>query len=153
VTRLVECATCGRVLSAHVLWRHERTHGDPRERLLVPRDEQDTIVRLYRRGGTFASVARETYWSKSQVRRVLLANGVALRPPGGRPGPKLSVEETLRRTQLYGRGLSIDEVAQVCGVTRVSIQQTLKREGVHLRPVGVNRRWERRGAPAPVETT
>ena len=145
------CPTCGRVLRNNLMPRHARTHADAPSRLFVPPDEQAEIVRLYRRGGTLKSVAADTFWSKTEVRRVLLANGVQLRPRGTY-GPKISSDEALRRTQLYGRGLSIDEVAAACGVSRVAITQTLKREGVRIRPVGVNRRWERQAASAARES-
>lgn len=139
------CLTCRAVLRVNLLSRHIAAHGDLRDRLQVSHDEQAEMVRLYARGGTLASVALATFWSKTEVRRVLLANGVQLRAHGlGRSRPGISPDEALRRTQLYGRGLSIQEVADVCGVHRSAILATLKREGVRMRPQGVNQRWARR---------
>lgn len=143
-----ECPTCGRVLPANLLPRHERAHLPLRDRLFVPPAEQDKIVELYRHGGTLRSVAAATFWSRSEVRRVLIANGVTPRSRLGDFRPKITTEETLRRTQLYGRGLSIAEVAEVCGVNREAIRQTLKREGVKIRPTGLNRRHWRTGKPS-----
>jgi AraC-like DNA-binding protein len=149
------CSVCGRVMTVNTLARHEPTHElDPRDRFLMSRDEQDAIVRAYRhRGGTLASIARDTHWSKTQVRRVLLANGVQLRERIGDHRPKISSDEALRRTELYGRGLSIADVAEACGVTCEAIRQTLKREGVKPRARGVNTKRWRRELSAPERTS
>jgi hypothetical protein len=140
------CPYCGRTMTSNTLPSHVATHEvDQRDRFVMSRDEQAVIVHLYEhKGGTLKSIARDTFWSQSQVRRVLLANGVQLRQQGGHFGPKISTEEALRRTQLYGRGLSIDEVAEACGVTSEAIRQTLVREGVMRRAPHVNtKRWRR----------
>lgn len=149
------CPVCGRVMAANTLPRHEATHElDPRDRFLMSRDEQDAIVAAYRhKGGTLESIARDTHWSKTQVRRVLLANGVQLRERLGDFRPKISTDESLRRAQLYGRGLTIAEVAATCGVTNEAIRQTLKREGVERRAVGVNSKRWRRELPTPERTS
>lgn len=140
------CPTCGLVVVACNLPRHERQHGDERLRTRVPLDEQPRMVELYRKGHSMKRIAELTWWGETTVRRVLLANGVTLRPPGtGRPSSPshIDVDERLKRTALYGRGLSLEEVAAACGVTREAVRQTLLREGVALRGK-TNLRWQRR---------
>lgn len=139
------CPTCGLVMRACNLPGHERRHGDQRLRVRVSLDEQARIVALYRKGHSLKRIAVLTWRGKTTVRRVLLANDVTLRPPStGRPGsPLLSIDEKLKRTALYGRGLSLEEVAAACGVSSEAVRQTLLREGVKLRGPA-NLRWQRR---------
>ena len=104
----------------------------------VDAETQARMVRMYvHEGGTLRSVAEATFWSQTQVRRVLLANGVQLRARGAASlmarGRQISNDEVLRRTSLYARGLSLQEVANVCGVTLTAVHNTLKREGVPRR--------------------
>jgi hypothetical protein len=139
------CSTCGLVLAACNLPRHERTHGDPRERLRVPPEDQALIVETYRRGLSLKRTSEATFWSQTVVRDVLLANDVQLRPPGtGRPrSPQhITTEERLKRAQLYGRGLSLKEVAEACGVTYEAVRQTLVGLDVPRRDK-TNLRWAR----------
>jgi hypothetical protein len=131
------CYHCGRVMLACCLPKHERTHRLPYERLLPDADEQGAIVKRYGRGDTLETIAADTFWSKSEVRRVLVLNGVIMRKPG-RYGPKISRDEVLERIRLYESGLSLTEVAVARGVTHEAIRATLKREGVPLRRKGGN---------------
>jgi hypothetical protein len=115
---------------------------------MIPLDDQKRIIELYQKGGSMMSVAKATYYGQTTVRNVLIRNGVQPRPRGAyRPwSPShISTEEKLKRCQLYGRGLSIDEVAEACGVTKHAIQETLRSEGVKMRPQGPNLRWQRKG--------
>jgi len=98
-------------------------------------------VRLYVHGRlSMREIAAQTFWSQTQVRRVLIANGVRIRPQGltgaAKRGRQVSVDERLKRTQLYGMGYSLSEVAAMCGVTQTAVVNTLKREGVPRRSVG-----------------
>lgn len=134
------CQFCGRVMPACNVVKHERTHVD--QNGTVPPEDQETIVRLYNRPrASVRSVAQETHWSQSTVLRVLRAHGVEMRPMGS-AHPKITSDEQLRRAQLYGRGLSIEEVAEVCGVTYEAVRQTLVRLGVPRRS-RANLRWTR----------
>lgn len=147
-----DCPTCGRVMPACCLPAHARLHGDPRLRLSVPLEEQAEIVRLYNRPrSSLRKVSAQTFWSQSVVRDVVIANGVALRPVGS-SFPRISADERLKRAQLYGRGLSLEEVARACGVTREAVRRTLAELEVPMRPRGSNLRWQRgrsTGAEAP----
>jgi predicted HTH domain antitoxin len=139
------CPICGAPMPANNMARHQRTHGDPRERLFVTLEEQARIVELYnQRRASLRSVAEAAFMSPTEVRRVLIANDVPLRPPGSAYQPrKITVDEELQRTHLYGLGLSLDEVAELVGRHREAVRESLRRAGVKLRPRGPNRRWER----------
>lgn len=137
-----ECPVCGAEITNHNLERHVGAHRDRRERLIVPAEEQQQIVRLHRRGKSYAAIGRETFYGASTIRRVIVAHGERTRKPGGRR-PWLPADETLRRTELYGRGHSILEVAEICGVSYAAVRNTLLRNGVAIRPAGVNLRWAR----------
>lgn len=135
------CPTCGRVMPVCSLPGHERTH-ETHGAGSVPLDDQQRIVELYNRPrASLRSVAAATNWSETTVLRVLRAHDVVMRPQGS-SHPLLSTEEQLRRTQLYGRGLSLEEVAELSGVTREAIRQTLIRNGVRIRGKA-NLRWTR----------
>lgn len=105
----------------------------------VAPDVQEAIVRAYNRPrATLRGVAAAFYCSAGTVTRVLEIHGVDTRPRGHYGSPRLDVGEQLLRTQLYGQGLSLAEVADVVGCSPSSVAETLRRNGVRLRPVGVN---------------
>lgn len=152
------CPTCHEYVPVNNFPRHVRSHLPHVERLPMPLDEQLRIVALYERPrASFASVSAATFWSKTEVRRVLLAHGVELRKPGSAVLPrKISVADELQRTQLYGQGHSIEEVAAIVGRHRTAVHESLKRAGVKLRPSHVTltslrhrAASEARSAPAP----
>lgn len=146
------CAVCGLPIDARNRSRHARTHGDPRDRLAVPRVEQEEMVRLYGRH-TIAEIAAITFWSHTEVHRVLTANGVRFRSQIPRRNPQITSEEVLRRCELYGRGYSLTEVAEMRGVTPTAIAHTLRRAGTPTRsPSEAQRLAHARGRrPAGVE--
>lgn len=105
----------------------------------IPAETQAAMVRAYNRPrATLAEVAAAFFCSPLTVRRVLAANGATPRPRGHGGTPRISVEEELRRTQLYGRGLSIADVAEIVGRSSTAVVATLQRAGVKMHPVGVN---------------
>jgi hypothetical protein len=105
----------------------------------VPPDVQAAIVRAYNRPrATLRGVAAEFYVSQGSVSRVLEIHGVDVRPRGHYGTPRLAVDEQLLRTQLYGQGHSLAGVAAIVGRCPSSVADTLRRNGVRLRPVGVN---------------
>ena len=119
----------------------------------IPLDDQLAIVRAYSRPRTtLAEVAASFYVSTGTVTRVLRAHDVPVRPRGGYGASRarLSVDEQLLRTQLYGQGLTLAQIGDVVGRSPSSIQQSLVKAGVRLRPQGVNRpgtrHWAQRTA-------
>lgn len=147
------CPVCGRPIRTNNLARHLRTHElDAAERMQIEPELQAQIIRLYRSGKSYATIGREAFVGPTTVRRVLLANGVQPRQPGpSRIPAKLSADEQLKRTMLYGRGYSIHEVAAMCGVSYTAVRATLARAGTQLRPSGPNLRWQRRRRSTPKE--
>jgi hypothetical protein len=100
---------------------------------------QEAIVRAYSKPrATLAKVAAEFFCSAQTVAHVLEAHDVPLRPRGHWGTPRLDAGEHLLRTQLYGQGLSLARIAEVLGISPSSVAETLRRNGVRLRPVGVN---------------
>jgi lambda repressor-like predicted transcriptional regulator len=153
----VPCPVCGRLMRPGGLPKHVRSHGDPRSRLWMPPEIQDEVVRLYARGRTIRQIAAVTFYAPTTVRSVLQANNVKIRPRAGYPTRKISNEEILRRCELYGRGLSLSEVAEVCGCAVSSVHETLKRAGTPRRSLSESNRlsrkrrddaWRNRSAPA-----
>jgi AraC-like DNA-binding protein len=111
---------------------------------IVPPEDQDRIIGLYKRGLTIRQVAQEVHWGPTTVQAVLQLNRhrVHIRPARG-IFRRITVEEELKRAQLYGRGLSIKEVADVCGVHHSAVRASLIRAGVAMRPQGRNLRFDR----------
>jgi len=137
-----ECPVCGAVRTNHNMRRHVESHRDARERLNVPLELQAQMVRMHRAGKSYAAIGAELFYGASTVRRVMVANGIPGRKPGGRR-PYLPADEALRRTELYGRGYSILEVARICGVSYAAVRNTLLANDVRIRPAGANLRWAR----------
>jgi hypothetical protein len=126
------CPKCGRVMPVCNLARHEPKCGLASAGT-VPMDEQLEIVKLYNQPRmSLSKVAAVTHWSETTCRRVLLAHDVSLRGTGY-SFPRIGVNEQLKRTELYGRGYSVAEVADLCGVTYEAVRQTLVRMGVPRR--------------------
>jgi DNA-binding CsgD family transcriptional regulator len=140
------CDYCGREMPVCSLPKHQRTHRLPYVRLLPTADEQGAMVKAYQHGQSLAQIAATMFWSTTEVRRVLLLNDVTLRNVGS-AHRKISPEQVAERVRLYASGLSLEEVAAACGVTREAVRHTLRRAGVTVRRRGPNRRWERQ---APV---
>ena len=107
-------------------------------RITVPSDVQADMVRMYVHGGlTYKQIGERTHWSSTQVRRVLLANGVTPRAREVVCGRvQMSADEKLARAELYGRGYSLAEVADIRGCSVTSVVLTLERLGVKRRSVG-----------------
>lgn len=101
----------------------------------LPPEDQDEIVRLYRRGKTIRQVADAVYWSPTAVRRVLVERGEQLRSRGSR-NPILSTEEKLRTSELYGAGLTMTELATLLGLHISTVHRRLHRFGAIVRPCG-----------------
>ena len=140
------CPVCGALMPANNMARHVATHRPAAERLAVPLDVQVEMVRLYNRPrSSTAQVAAATYWSKTEVRRVLIANGVTMRPQG-HSQRRITVDEELERATLYGQGRSILEVAELVGRHHSAIAESLHRAGVKVRPKGRNLRHSRSAA-------
>lgn len=99
---------------------------------LVPPETQDEIVRLYRRGHSFKRIATEVYWSPTCVRRVILTHGITPRSRAT-SRKQISTDEVLTRTQLYGMGYSLAQVAEMCGCSVTAVTLTLTRAGVSTR--------------------
>lgn len=117
----------------------------------IPLDTQLAIVRAYSRPrATLRGVARQFYVSQGSVSRVLAIHDVDVRPRGHYGTPRLDVGEQLLRTQLYGQGHSLARVGELVGRSPSTVAETLRRNGVRLRPVGVNtvprERYDKRGA-------
>lgn len=106
----------------------------PTQRTVVTPDEQSEMLRLYSRGWTLKRIAAATFWSPTEVGRVLKLNGVELRHRSV-GHEQLSINEILARTQLYGRGYSLAEIAELRGCSPTSVVQSLKRAGVPRRSV------------------
>jgi hypothetical protein len=129
------CAVCGRTMPVCNLARHEPVCGHASAGT-VPPDDQAAIVTLYADPRmSIRKVAARTHWSQTTVRRVLVANGVQLRGQGHSMS-RLTVNEQLKRSELYGRGYSISEVAKMCGVTYEAVRTTLVRMDVPRRKGG-----------------
>lgn len=125
-------------------------------------DDQLAMVRAYNRPrATLDSVAQQFYCARATVQRVLKIHGVASRPPNHYGTPRISVDEELLRTQLYGQGYSLADVAAIVGRSPSSVHQTLRKAGVKMHPRGVNLRAREHvvtgrladGRFAPRETT
>lgn len=101
----------------------------------LTRAEQDEVLALYRRGLTIREVAQRVYWSATAVRNVLVVNGEPRRQRGSR-APMLATEEKLRTSQLYGAGLSMQELANLLGLHVSTVHRRLHRFGAITRPVG-----------------
>jgi hypothetical protein len=96
----------------------------------VPAEDQQAIVKLYGSPRmSLRKVSAQTHWSPTTVRKVLQAHGVKMRGQGNTMR-RISVNEELKRAELYGHGYSISQVAEMCGVTYEAVRQTLKRLGV-----------------------
>ena len=105
----------------------------------IPLDMQLAMVRAYNRPrAKLDDVAAQFFCSRQTVQRVLALHDVTLRPTNHYGTPRIDVDERLRRTQLYGRGLSLLDVANVVGRHPSAVLDTLRREGVRMRPQGVN---------------
>lgn len=140
VTR-VQCPTCGRMCASTAIARHQRFHDDPGSLLSATAEEQAEIVRLYKRGHSLQRISDEHYFARSSVRRVLVANGIAMRPQGGpHPAQRLSAEETLKTAELYGKGLSMAELAEVLGLSISAVHRRLHVIGVKIRKRGGDHR-------------
>jgi DNA-binding NarL/FixJ family response regulator len=140
VTR-VQCPTCGQVCASTAIARHRRFHDDPSSLLAATVEQQAEIVRLYKRGYSLQRIADEKFFARSSVRRVLIANGIAMRPQGGpHPAQRLSAEDTLRTAELYGKGLSMAELAEVLGLSISAVHRRLHVIGVQIRKRGGDHR-------------
>ena len=142
------CPVCGRRMRGCNLAQHLPVHeASAAERLAPSAEEQARIVELYRRrGATLASVSAEVYWSPATVTRVLRANGVPITKRGGRR-PYLPADDVLRTLELYARGYTIRQVAEIVGRSEESIRRRLLRNGARIRPVGFVQ-GTRRNTPA-----
>ncbi len=100
--------------------------------------EQQQILDLYARGLTMKQVAQEIPCSMSTVWRYLHRHEAKVRQPwrGSLPLHGVSGEEQLRTAQLYGRGLSMKEVAAIMNVSIGTVHNRLRRLGVKSRPMG-----------------
>ena len=116
----------------------------------VPAADKAAMAALYARGGTIRSVAAETYWSRTTVRRALLEQGVKLRPRSSwRRDARRDNDAFLYTAQLYGRGLSMQEVSEIVGVKRSTVRYRLIQMDVKIRPQGANLRWARQRRQLP----
>jgi AraC-like DNA-binding protein len=144
---LEPCPTCGRMIARSQLDRHRRTHDDPLSLLAATPEQVEEITRLYV-NHNMLEVARMTHWSISTVQRVLERAGVQVRPRHLVRYPRHVDNETLLKTaQLYGYGLTMDEIAGLMGCTRSTVCRRLHSVGTKTRPPGGARRGKIR-APA-----
>jgi transposase-like protein len=149
-TQRKPCQGCGGPKPSGRGERYCATCRNERHVPTVAPDVQAAMVRAYARiGTTLDQVAAEFYCSTNTVARVLEARGVSVRPRGGSGARRrrLTVDEELTRTRLYGQGLSVAEIADAVGRGPSAIYATLRRVGVAMRPQGANYRPRRR---APV---
>ena len=129
-----DCPDCGRLVCTRQMGRHRRTHSDPRS-LMLPTDEQMAeMARLYQRH-SMREVARLTHWSVSCVQRTLAITGIPIRPMHTTMHPKRVDSETLLKTaELYGKGLTMEEISGLMGCSLSTVHRRLTVAGTQSRP-------------------
>jgi predicted transcriptional regulator len=121
-------------MPSNALPKHRRArHADPRYALDVPFEAQQRMVELTRRGMSQRAIGELMHWSSSTVSRVLIMWGESRPRRYGRP-PRLSSDTVLETCQLYGRGYSVRELADMLAMTRSQVRRRLERGGATLRP-------------------
>jgi predicted transcriptional regulator len=130
------CPDCGWVMPSNALPKHRRArHADPRLALAPTLEEQQRMVELTRRGQSQRAIGELMHWSSSTVSRVLIMWGESRSRRNGHP-PRLSADTVLETCQLYGRGYSVAELADLLSMTRSQVRRRLERGGATLRPQG-----------------
>jgi transposase len=143
---LVTCSTCGKRYASNQVARHERRHSDPLSLLVATPEQVEEIQRLYLRH-SMKEVAELTNWSIATVQRVLEKSGAKRRPAHAVLRSRRVDNETLLKTaQLYGRGLSMDEVADLMDCTRSTVCRRLHSVGATIRKRGGRPRAQDRRA-------
>lgn len=106
-------------------------------------------------GMSIREIAREHHLHFASVRRLLLAEGVKLRPPHVVPNLQHAPSEYLARVVFlyreppHGLGLSMRQVGQVVGRSRETVRGVLRRQGVQFRPRGGATKRDRWDGPLP----
>jgi lambda repressor-like predicted transcriptional regulator len=108
--------------------------------ILMPRDVQDEVIRLYvDERLSLREVGERLYWSLNAVRNVLMFRGVRVRSRGeslrlSSHNPRRLTQDELDRTaELYLSGLSLAQVAERLGLALDTIRRRLVRAGVTIR--------------------
>lgn len=91
------------------------------------------IVELYISGVDSLTVGLEARCDAQTVLKIVRAAGFATRRPGGVKKNKVSSLPIEQAAKLYRAGLSVQEVADKCGLDRSTMANRLKEHGVEIR--------------------
>jgi AraC-like DNA-binding protein len=95
--------------------------------VVVPAETRSEIVRLYTvEGLAIARIAKIVFWAYATVRKVLLEEGVELRPRGIPVGHQRLTQEQVDQTiDLYMQGLSLEQVGERLGIAENAVRNRL----------------------------
>jgi len=111
--------------------------------------ERAQMVALYRAGGSLRSISKELHYSPATIGRALQREGIKLRGRGGAHKTNaMPAEAMLEAAELYGRGWSIAQIADLLGMSVAGVHLRLRRAGTKMRPPGGN---NRNGSLRPAE--
>jgi predicted DNA-binding protein (UPF0251 family) len=142
-----KCPTCGRKIASNQIARHRAKHDDPMSQIVATPEQMAEIVRLYSDMHlSMLEVAARTNWSHATIQRLLAIANVQRRPKHIVYHRRHVDNETLLKTaQLYGRGLSMDEIADLMDCARSTVCRRLHSVGAKVhKPGGRARARDRR---------
>lgn len=115
----------------------------------IPLEERERIVELYTQyGKTMEEIAKITFWSQTAVHRALHQSGCRIRKRGWNDKSKrLDPEKLLETAELYGKGLTGHEIAELLGIHPSTVYSRLHSADILIRPRRGGR-GRRRKAPA-----
>lgn len=105
----------------------------------------DRMVELYEAGLSLVQVAKEVHWSASCISRHLELRGVKKHKRGGYRGKGVERGHSDLTVNLYRQGYSINEVAEMMGLSPATIHYRLRRvaEPARGRSEAIRMRWAR----------
>jgi transposase len=109
-----------------------RTSG--REVQLLSEEDRKLVAERYLDGESTRSLARQFDISRETIRKYLSDQGVPMRPSIRKSA--LTLEMKQEAAEAYEAGMTLQQIAEVFGVSYTTIRRALKELGVRSRPPG-----------------
>ncbi len=91
------------------------------------------MIRLYKQGLGTNKIAKKLNLGKTTIRKYLLKNKIKFRKASKE---KINIDLHKKFIKLYGRDLSIKQIAQMCGVSFSAVRRHLHKEHIDLKKRG-----------------